>query len=174
MATLEYCFANKNPEIINLEWYGIEKTKPSWFKKLNPFTSEIKPEGYKKAYDSIKELKRIPFGRGAGSLVTFRSVKTCPGIGNYLDRTIPIKLPCDLALDTKEDGWRYFSNGDDLMDITSHPNNQIPIFKEYHILKICFPLYFKSKDKNLKAVGDFTLTLNDELILERITSLARG
>lgn len=30
------------------------------------------------------------------------------------------------------------------------------------------------KNKNIKAVGDFTLTLNDELILERITSLDRG
>lgn len=39
---------------------------------------------------------------------------------------------------------------------------------------VTIDLVARKKNKNLKAVGDFTLTLNDELILERITSLARG
>ena len=39
---------------------------------------------------------------------------------------------------------------------------------------VTIDLVARKGNKNLKAVGDFTLTLNDELILERITSLARG
>jgi hypothetical protein len=39
---------------------------------------------------------------------------------------------------------------------------------------VTLDLVARKKEKNIKAVGDFTLTLNDELILERITSLARG
>jgi len=39
---------------------------------------------------------------------------------------------------------------------------------------VTLDLVARKKEKNLKAVGDFSLTLNDELILERITSLARG
>jgi len=39
---------------------------------------------------------------------------------------------------------------------------------------VTIDLVSKKKGKNIKAVGDFTLTLNDELILERITSLDRG
>ncbi len=39
---------------------------------------------------------------------------------------------------------------------------------------VTLDLVSRKGNKNLKAVGDFTLTLNDELILERITSLDRG
>ncbi len=39
---------------------------------------------------------------------------------------------------------------------------------------VTLDLVARKREKNLKAVGNFTLTLNDELILERITSLARG
>ncbi len=39
---------------------------------------------------------------------------------------------------------------------------------------VTLDLVARKREKNLKAVGNFTLTLNDGLILERITSLARG
>jgi len=39
---------------------------------------------------------------------------------------------------------------------------------------VTIDLVARKSGKNIKAVGDFSLTLNDELILERITSLARG
>lgn len=166
MSVLEYAFS-ASPETFKPEWFGLSRNKPTWFEKLNPFVSisKMKEGGYKSAKDALKETRKIPFSSEYKPGGTFRSVKTCPGIGNYLSRTIPLKLPSDLIIETKTDNWRFFSPFKASIDVSDHKYNQIQkeSFKDYHILKIGFPLLLKSKDKDLRGFFTDPMYYNNDI-----------
>lgn len=121
----------------HLDWTSFKK-KPRWWRNLTPFIDGIK---------SVTELIETRWDHIMNSteLGTPRTSKTCPGISTLFSYSIPIKFPCDIFLETREDGTYYWRATNGFMSIATHGPEQTEgssISKDYITLKFEIPVVF--------------------------------
>jgi len=110
--------------------------KPSWWKSLSPLLGGLtsKDEYIKLAW------RRMLDGEHVGSP---RTVKTCPGIGQFFKQSLPLVFMNDIFLETFADGsfkWRSYYNG---VSVAEHSPDQITgsqISRDLITLKFQFPI----------------------------------
>ena len=115
---------------------------PSWFKNLCPFIGK-----HKSALDAYYEA----------STVIARTTKSCPGILELFKNSFLVKFPCDVILETKDDGsylWQKPSKTRVLI-ITHQTEAQVestgPLASSI-IIKFCLPFIFQAPNNKVSLL----------------------
>lgn len=85
------------------------------------------------------------------------TAKVCPGFGNLFRRSVILKAPCEMLIETREDGSFDFRSSDDrLMKIEHHPPQQLAGFlkNDYIVLKFVTPLAITANQKTFGIYVD--------------------
>jgi hypothetical protein len=95
----------------------LRKNGPIWWEDLSVFQNGIK---------NIKQfVQEAPWDFISGAKL-FTTVKVCPGFQRHFDNSMLLKFPCDVIIETFEDGsirWKHSSKD---IDITIHDEDQAP------------------------------------------------
>ena len=112
---------------------------PSWFKNLCPFIGQ-----HKSALDAYYEA----------STIIARTVKSCPGILELFKNSFLIKFPCDVILETKDNGeylWQKPSKTN-VLGITHQTEEQVestgPLASSI-VIKFCLPFLFQASNNKV-------------------------
>jgi len=112
---------------------------PKWYAKLCPFVGKKK-----RAID----LYPRPIARTAQS---------CPAMLELFKNSFIIKFPCDVILETKEDG-KYFwqkPSATQVLRIVHHPEEQVefqPPLSSFIMIKFCLPFMFSSPNNKASFI----------------------
>lgn len=120
--------------------------KPDWWSKLPPISN-----GNRDRFKFIKEnWKYIISGDADESNTLRQTAKTCPAFVKLFQHSALIKFPCDVLLETSENGeyrWRAKNRNTLFKDISIHPPEQVSgHLTDYMALKFEFNLFFSMKD----------------------------
>ena len=77
-----------------------------------------------------------------------RTVKSCPGIINFLRTGLIVPLWSDFALKNEKNGWQY-KFADNQSSLNEHKNSS-KFFNDFFAIKIHSPWHLKTKDYNVK------------------------
>ena len=116
--------------------------KPKWFSKLCPFSHQKKT-----LLDAYKDLN------DSKDLIS-PTLRACPAINELFKKSILILFPCDVILETKEDGQWFFNKPSindfiNVMEHTSVQHDKEVNLDQYIILKFQLPLLFQSPHNSL-------------------------
>lgn len=124
--------------------------RPKWWDNLSLF---------KYGYNSTRQLVTEQFDDliKNNNTDSFRTAKSCPGLGSFFNRSINLKWPCDVFLEVKQDGEIIYkpSNPNHILfsiqdqDIESHLNNVI-------IVKVTLPIAIRNTN--------FDISFNDPIL----------
>ena len=148
MSVLEYDFNNRPgqhftpPEGDELrDFLDIQKVlRPSWWDRLSLFHH---------GYNSLGEVLKNDWNRLiSNNANNVRSVKTCPGLGEYFTRTANLLWPCDVLIETSKDGtWKYSCQSPEAITIIGHANEMKSSHLEKKIILKTVPNFWaKNKD----------------------------
>ena len=123
------------------DFLDIQKVlRPSWWNKLGIFHN---------GYNSLGELLKHDWNRLiSNNANAVRSVKTCPGLGEYFTRTANLLWPCDVLIETRKDGtWKYSCQTPEAITIGSHTNEMKGSHLDKKIILKTIPSFWvKNKD----------------------------
>lgn len=78
---------------------------------------------------------------------SYRTFKTCPGIGAYFNRAMNIKWPCDVLFEINEDeSITYRASNPNYISIQSHEHSLTGHLADIVIVKVSIPLIIRNKD----------------------------
>lgn len=146
---LEYQLSVDNGFDIDLVTSVKQRDKrPGWFNDTSVFYFGLKTskEFVEKAWDYL-------FDDRVG---TVKTVRACPGLNSFFSQSIPLKFPCQLLVETFEDGaYRWRASETDFIGVFHHSAEQAPKLAEnYIILKFGYPIYFRPTEDVQVSITD--------------------
>ena len=149
MSALEYDFTqdvylNKTVEDFPEEYFSMsmqyKKTlRPDWWKAMSLFAY---------GYNNVAELLKNKFDDIIKEDVnSYRTVKTCPGLGAVFNRAINLKWPCDVLIQVDEEGnLAYKTSNDTLISLGIHQQKFQGHLDDVIFLKVTYPIAIRNKN----------------------------
>jgi len=112
---------------------------PSWFKNLCPFIGK-----HKTALDAYHEA----------STIIRRTIQSCPGLLEFFKNSFLVKFPCDVILETKDNGeylWQKPSETK-VLTITHQTEAQVEStgpLASVILIKFCLPFLFQAPNNKV-------------------------
>jgi len=117
---------------------------PPWYKDMGFFLQGAK--SVKDYWSKLSQPNKL-------QAEAFTTIKACPGFRDLFANSFIIKFPCDLLLETKEDGgftWKIPSS-DEILKIMNHNSEQMvsPVTDKYLVFKFELPYLMAGKGNTL-------------------------
>lgn len=131
---LKYSFVENSSENVDYMLKTFVKEKPSWWSKTKNFINNA---------STIKEYFDKTDPNDIINTPTPRTVKSCPSMMALWKKTVIAKFPCDVFLETFDDGRFYYKYANNDIDISSHGSIQAPNYIGENFIVIKFMLGFR-------------------------------
>lgn len=133
---LDYLDSELPDEFLSLVFQHKKILRPDWWKPMSLFKY-----GYNNAAEMIKNKYMQLLEDNTNS---YRTVKTCPGLGALFNRAINMKWPCDVFLQTTEEGVDYKSSNSRFISIGIHKQEFQGHLNDVLFVKVTFPLAIRN------------------------------
>jgi hypothetical protein len=116
-----YDWIDKDLDCNNIEEHIqlLRKDSPKWWNSLKAFQN-----GAKSVKDFLSNLNWEDFAYG--DMIT--TVKVCPGFNQHFNNSLLMRFPCDIMLETNEDGRFRYKTSNKSISISGHHEDQAPEF----------------------------------------------
>jgi hypothetical protein len=140
---LLYCFFEKHStKNVDHSIKYLAKERPKWWKSMSSFIN---------GFNNPKEaVKNMPIQHLIEPGASYGTIKNCPAMHNLWQKTVLLKFPCDVVIETYKDGNFAFRNSNYDMEIEFHTPAQVPkeISDNFIMIKMSYNLCFTVSKKS--------------------------